>query len=99
MDLAILCRDDRKFLTMSKKENILSIRLNDEEKAELEYVKRIFGTSKQYGEDSRTLKLCVTFTKNVIHNLFGDKLAHCFKKETPKKRPAWVETFKEQEIL
>ncbi len=88
MALDIHSRDNiRVSHNMNKKDNILSVRLNQEERAELEYIKRIFGTNKQYGEDSRTIKLCITFTKNVIHNLFGEKLAHCFKKDNNTQNP------------
>jgi hypothetical protein len=53
---------------------LIGVSFNKEELAEFNTVKDTLGTY----NDSKALKLCVTFTNNVINRLFGDKLVNIF---------------------
>lgn len=60
------------------KDNTITIRLNEEETAQLDRLKEFLGLKGQFGEDSSTIKACMNFTENVTHNLFGDRLSKLF---------------------
>ena len=59
----------------------LSIRFNEEERKQLDYLKEVFGFSDTFGADSATIKTAVTVCTNVIQNIFGDKLRDMFRRK------------------
>lgn len=54
-----------------------TIRLDDV-REEIEYIKDMFGLKGTFGEDTIAIKIAIIYTKNVIHNQFGAKLADIF---------------------
>lgn len=60
-----------------------SIRLDDV-RPELEEIKKVFGLVGTHGEDTIAIKKAIIFTKNVLHNFFGDDLARVFTHTTRK---------------
>jgi len=58
---------------------VVNIRFNDEELAELEALKDKLGTKGIYGENSLTIKLAIKCANNVLQSFFGDKLKDIFK--------------------
>lgn len=61
-------------------DNLIAIRLNEEELKEFEEVKALLLTKGLYGEDSLTIKTCITITKNVIPSIFGGKFTEIIKR-------------------
>lgn len=56
----------------------LTIRLNDEEQKLLTELKKFYGFTGQFGEDSRTIKACMETSRNVARLFFGGSLPQLF---------------------
>jgi len=63
----------------------IPIRFNDSELEQLKRIKRVLNTEGTFGEDSRTIKACLSLAENVLHNQFGGNLAGLFVNKSTKK--------------
>ena len=61
----------------------ITIRLNDEERAQLERIKAHLNLIGQFGGDSKAMKACLNFTENVIHGWFGGNMGALFYRKKP----------------
>lgn len=77
-------------------DDTITIRVNKEEREQIERIKAFLGLNGQYGADTSTLKACLNFTENVTHKLFGNKMAQLFYKKKPS---SVVTDFKRDEEL
>jgi hypothetical protein len=60
----------------------LSIRLNDEELEDHEWLKRFFGFNDLHGEDSQTIKQAERVARNVLQRIVGVELQDIFQRKS-----------------
>lgn len=56
----------------------ITIRLNKEEREQLERIKGFLNLTSQFGGDSKAMKGCLNFVENVTHRWFGGNLGTLF---------------------
>jgi len=69
------------------KDDTITIRLNKEERQQLERIKLIMNLKGTFGEDSKAIKGSMNFTENVAHRLFGGNIGGLFVSKKEKKSP------------
>lgn len=59
-------------------ENSITIRLNDQERSIIDELKKFYGFSDQFGEDSKTIKAALNFALNASRLFYGESLPQLF---------------------
>ena len=64
-------------------DDTITIRLNKEEREQLEKIKVHLNLVGQFGGDSKAMKGCLNFVENVIHGWFGGNMGSLFYRKKP----------------
>lgn len=66
-------------------DDTITIRLNKEEREQLNQIKKFLNLDGQFGGESKAIKACISFALNVTQRLFGGNLMGLFVPKKPRK--------------
>lgn len=64
-------------------DDTITIRLNKDEREQLEKIKTFLCLTNQFGADSKTIKGCLNYVENATHRVWGGNMGAMFYRKKP----------------